>query len=69
MKLTGTTPTANFGVGSAINVIESLIINTKSGAPLDRIERLNLLSAKQIRHQKSQDWIDNFGTMIGMWNR
>ena len=31
LKLTGTgTPTANFGVGSAINVIESLIINTKS---------------------------------------
>ena len=50
LKLTGTTPTANFGVGSAINVIESLIINTKSGAPLDRIERLNLLSAKQLRH-------------------
>ena len=67
VKLTGTdTPTANFGVGSALNVLETLIINTKSGAPLDRIERLNLLSAKQIRHQKSQDWIDNFGTMIGM---
>ena len=47
-------------------LLKVLISIQKSGAPLDRIERLNLLSAKGLRHQKSQDWIDNFGSMIGM---
>ena len=66
LTLTGTTPTANFGIGSAVNLFESILITTRSGSELDRTESLNLHSAKTLRQKNSQDWIDNFGSMMGM---
>ena len=66
MVCTGSTPTANFGVGSAVNVIDSILITTRSGTELDRIHNLNLHSAKTLRQLNSQDWVDNYGSMMGM---
>ena len=66
VKLTGTDPKANFGVGSAINLFDRITITSKSGTDLDRIDKLNLLRAKQLRHRNSQDWIDHYATAIGM---
>lgn len=66
LLLTGTTPTGNFGMGSAINVIDNILITTRSGTELDRVQSLNLLSAKTLRHMNSQDWVDHYGTLLGM---
>lgn len=65
VTLTGTTPTANFGNGSAVNLINRITLTTRSGTMLDRIERCNLWSKQMARHELSQDWIDHFGTMAG----
>lgn len=65
MLLTGTTPTANFANGSAVNIIEDISIRTRSGTEVDRIERVNLWSKNDVRNTFSQDWFDNYGTMAG----
>ena len=63
--LTGTTPTGNFGNGSAVNFIERITITTRSGTELDRIERCNLWSKQETRHTYGQDWITKYGSMAG----
>jgi hypothetical protein len=66
LLVTGTTPTANFGAGSAVNLIQRALVTTRSGTPCDRMEKANLFSAKNLRQKNSQDWIDNYGSMMGM---
>lgn len=66
LKLTGTTPTGNFANGSAINILNAINIQTRSGTELDRIDRLNIWSKNDIRHNYGQDWITKFGSMTGV---
>jgi hypothetical protein len=63
--LTGTAPVGGWGVGSAVNVIDSITIRSRSGTELDRVQRVNLWSKNDIRHSKSADWVSRYGTMMG----
>ena len=56
----------NFGAGSAINLLNSITVTSRSGTELDRIERLNLWAAKEIRNSYSHDWITKYGSMMGL---
>lgn len=62
----GSTPVASFGVGSAMNFVDSIKATTRSGTSLDTHEKANLWSAKTLRHKNSQDWVNNYGSMMGM---
>lgn len=64
--VTGSTPTANFANGSAMNLINHITIRTRSGTEMDRIDRVNLWSKNDIRHNYAQDWVEKFGTMSGI---
>ena len=66
VDLEGTTATANFGTGSCINFLERVVVSSRSGTELCREERLNLLSKNQLRYTHSQDWVHNYGSMLGM---
>ena len=66
MLLTGTTPTGNFGNGSAVNVIQNITIRSRSGTELDRIENVALWSKNDVRHTYATNWISKFGTMAGI---
>jgi len=62
---TGTTPVANFGSGSAINLIDSVTVYSQSGTEVDRTEGVNLHARNQDRYTYAQDWVNNFGSVIG----
>lgn len=66
MVTVGAGSDANFGTGSAVNVVQDITVRTRSGTELDRTTKLNLWSAKDTRHNYSQDWIDHYGTMSGL---
>ncbi len=65
LDLVGAGAEANFGVGSAINLIESITIRSRSGTELDRIDHVNLWAKDNIPHSFSEDWIGHFGSMVG----
>ena len=65
VKLTGTTPTANWGSGSAINVIDRITVTSRSGTEIDRVERCNLIAKQRTRYEYGQDWIEKYGSMVG----
>ena len=54
--------------GSAINFLESLTIRWRSGTELDRIDHLNLWAKNNIPWSYSNDWINHFGSMVGLTN-
>ena len=60
--------TAGFGSGSACNFIENITITSRSGVEIERIEGLNNLRREHDRYDCSQDWIDNFGSVMGYTN-
>ena len=66
MLVTGTTPTANFANGSAVNVIQNITIRSRSGTELDRIENVALWSKNDARHTYASSWFSKYGTMAGM---
>ena len=66
VALTGTDPVGGFGVGSAANLLQSIVIRSRSGTELDRLDRLNLWSKNDIAHTLGADWISKFGTMAGV---
>ena len=66
VALTGTTPIGGFGVGSAVNLLQSLSIRSRSGTELDRLDRLNLWSKNDIPYTYGADWISKYGTMMGV---
>jgi hypothetical protein len=61
----GTTPTANFGSGSAANIIQRITATTRSGTEVDRHDKVNLWSKQDARNTYAQDWFDKYGTMAG----
>jgi len=56
---------ATFGSGSACNFLENITVTSRSGVEVERIEGLNSLRREHDRYQCSQDWIDNFGSVMG----
>ena len=51
VELEGTAPKANFGNGSAVNLIERITISSRSGTELDRLEQVGLWSKQNVRHR------------------
>ncbi len=62
---TGTTPVADLGSGSAINFIDSVTVYSQSGTEVDRTEGVNLHARNHDRYTFAQDWVNNFGSVIG----
>lgn len=60
----GEIATGNFGTGSVMNIIERIIITSRSGTELDRIERANLYSKNTLKYEKSDDWVRKYGSMM-----
>ena len=57
--------TANFGCGSAMNVINEVRIRSRSGTELDRVELANLWSLKDSLYSKPDDYLKGFGRAQG----
>lgn len=65
VTLTGTTPTANFGSGSAMNVINELRIQSRSGVELSRDQNVNLWSKYDAAYSKPSTWFETNGSVQG----
>jgi hypothetical protein len=57
---------ANFGAGSILNCIERIVVTSRSGTELDRLERANIYNKQMMRFGHSQDWISGSGSKMGM---
>ena len=56
---------ANFGSGSAMNIINEIRIKTRSGTELDRVELANLWSYKDSIYSKSDSYLKKMGSAQG----
>jgi len=56
---------ASLESGSAINLIDSVTVYSQSGTEVDRTEGVNLHARNQDRYTFAQDWVNNFGSVIG----
>ena len=56
---------ANFGCGSAMNIINEIRIRSRSGAELDRVELANLWSVKDSLYQKPGSYLSIMGSAQG----
>jgi hypothetical protein len=67
--LTGVnTPTAGWGINSAMNLIKQVTIKSRSGTELDRVERCNLWSGLNAAYTNTRAYLDRQGPMEG-WNQ
>ena len=65
---TGAVPASikgSFESGSAINLIDSVTVYSQSGTEVDRTEGVNVYSRSHDRYTYAQDWVNNFGSVIG----
>jgi len=62
----GANAEANFGSGSAANIIRNITIRSRSGTELDRIERCNLWSKNQLAYENGDDWYKKYGQLLGI---
>lgn len=63
--VTPTDGTHCFGSGSAASLFERVIIRSKTGKELSRVENSNLLSKFIDRYQKSEEWLRTVGKAQG----
>lgn len=56
---------SGFGSGSVKNLIERVVIRTKTGKELSRVENCNLLSRVLDRYNNSNDWLNTVGKNQG----
>ena len=56
---------ANFGCGSAMNIINEIRIRSRSGTELDRLELANLWSQKDSVYQKPDSYLTRMGSAQG----
>ena len=56
---------ANFGCGSAMNIINEIRIRSRSGTELDRVELANLWSQKDSTFTKPDDYLKTMGSAQG----
>ena len=62
---TGAGSTANFGSGSAMNLIREIKVRSRSGTELDRVERANLWSKIDSRYNMPEAYLKKFGEVQG----
>ena len=65
IKNAGAAVTHALGAGSACNFIQRVVLTTRSGDELERVEDVNKLAAVLARYTKSPDWFSTSGTMCG----
>jgi hypothetical protein len=65
VALTGTTPTASFGSGSALNVINEVRIQSRSGTELERLQNANLWSKFDSLSTKPKGNLETVGSIQG----
>ena len=63
--LTGTTPTANFASGSAMNLIRQVTIRSRSGTEIDRVERANIWARNDALYTLPDSYLKKFGQVQG----
>lgn len=56
---------ANFGSGSAMNLIRTVVIKSRSGTELDRRDRANLFSRTDSRYKYNDQYLDGAGSVQG----
>lgn len=54
-----------FGVGSAINLIRRIVISSRSGEEIERVDDVNQLCATLMHYTKTYDWLASTGTLMG----
>jgi hypothetical protein len=57
--------TVNFGSGSASNLIRSILLKSRSGVELERIDRVNFCSRIETIYNTSDDYLRKFGSVEG----
>ena len=67
VKLTGTTENfvGSFGTGSAMNLIRSIVIRSRSGTEIDRIQNLNIWSRIKTLNTESMAYLETTGSTEG----
>jgi len=66
IQLTGTAPfLANFGIGSAMNCLNQILLRTKSGVEIDRVERANIFSLYETINTESIQYLNTNGSVEG----
>jgi hypothetical protein len=65
VALTGTTPTANWGSGSACNAISEIRIRSRSGTELERLQSTNLWSKYNSIYTRGSDNLKHIGSAEG----
>jgi hypothetical protein len=55
----------SFGSGSVLNIFERIVVRTKTGKELSRVESANLLNRVMDRYNKPQTWLDTLGKNQG----
>jgi len=58
----------NLGSGSACNFIKQIILTTRSGDEIERIEQVNQLAVQLDRYMNTNDWVNSQGEVIGYLN-
>lgn len=58
----------NLGAGSACNFIKQLILTTRSGDEIERIEQVNQLAVQLDRYMNTNDWVNSQGEVVGYLN-
>ena len=64
-KITSIGGNANFGCGSAMNIINEIRIRSRSGTELDRVELANLWSQKDSVYSKPDSYLTRMGSAQG----
>ena len=61
----GGTHDVTWGNGSCANLIRRVVLTSRSGDELERVERANLLAPVLDRYERSEDWISTIGGVSG----
>jgi hypothetical protein len=56
---------ATFGSGSGANLFSRIIVRTRSGAEITRLETANLITKFKNRYEKTNDWVISLGEAQG----
>lgn len=59
----------SYNIGSAINWLKRVIITTRSGDEIDRIENINMLAPIIDRYRHSAEWVSTTGALAGYSSR
>lgn len=60
-----TDSTIALGCGSAVNFIQRVVLTSRSGDEIERVEDVNKLSASLTRYIRDESWMDTVGSAMG----